>query len=482
LIKKLLLSAIIVTVACAAWIYNKSLTTREPDVKSIDLDKIRERGKLIAVTDFNSTDYFIYKGTPMGFNYELLNSFSDFLGLDLEIVAENNMFRAQEMVRTGEADLLASGLVSEPEENRALLLSSPIDHSNYVLVQRKPSDWKNQTDTSLEKSMIRDLRLLKGKLVYTGASSSAGAGIFSINKSIGGDITIIRVPFDSEKLIKLVASGEIDYAVCDGNVARVNSTYYPGIDVKTIIGEPFDLSWCVRKDNSGLLISELNRWINSCRSSDSYALLHAKYFNNSWSSIIVKSDFYSLSTGKVSKYDDLIRKFSSHINWDWRLLASLICQESQFHPDVVSGTGAYGLMQVMPVTGRTFGIDIKSSPENNIKAGILYIEWLNALFTPRIPDRRERLNFILASYNAGPGHVLDAMRLAEKNGMDPVKWEGNVALWLARKSEPQYYNDAVVKNGYFRGLESVRFVTEVMGRFGHYRNIIPEEKSRPYGE
>jgi membrane-bound lytic murein transglycosylase F len=195
---------------------------------------------------------------------------------------------------------------------------------------------------------------------------------------------------------------------------------------------------------------------------------------------MVKSDYYPLYTGRVSKYDDLIRQFSATINWDWRLLASLICQESKFRPDVVSLRGAYGLMQIMPVTGRNFGIDIKASPENNIKAGILYISWLNSIFKPRIADEKERLNFILAAYNAGPGHVLDAMRLAEKNGMDPQKWEGSVAVWLLKKSEPKYYRDAVVKSGYFRGKESVKFVAEVLGRFEHYKNIIPEEADRLY--
>lgn len=182
----------------------------------------------------------------------------------------------------------------------------------------------------------------------------------------------------------------------------------------------------------------------------------------------------------VSRYDDLIREFSSNINWDWRLLASLICQESQFKPDVISVAGAYGLMQIMPVTGKNFGIDITASPKNNIRAGIMYIGWLNKLFESKVPDQRERLYFILASYNAGPGHVLDAMRLARKNGMDPKKWDGNVAVWLLKKSEPQYYRDSVVRNGYFSGKESVKFVSEVIDRFGHYKNIIPEEKSRPF--
>jgi membrane-bound lytic murein transglycosylase F len=130
-------------------------------------------------------------------------------------------------------------------------------------------------------------------------------------------------------------------------------------------------------------------------------------------------------------------------------------------------------MQVMPVTGENFGIDITSSPGNNIKAGTLYINWLQSIFETKITDENERMKFILASYNAGPGHVLDAMKLAEKNGMDPQKWDGNVELWLLRKSEPRYYNDTVVKNGYFRGTESVNFVTEVLDRFEHYKNMIP---------
>jgi len=207
----------------------------------------------------------------------------------------------------------------------------------------------------------------------------------------------------------------------------------------------------------------------------SYALLYAKYFKNARSIAIVNSDFYALNTGKVSQYDDLIKKFSPSINWDWRLLASLICQESHFDPNVESYAGAFGLMQIMPDTGKNFGIDITSSPENNLKAGIRYIKWLSSIFSPKIADEKERINFILAAYNAGPGHVLDAMKLAEKNGMDPEKWNGNVALWLLKKSQPQYYNDAVVKSGYFRGIESVRFVSQILERYENYKNIIPDE-------
>jgi membrane-bound lytic murein transglycosylase F len=205
-------------------------------------------------------------------------------------------------------------------------------------------------------------------------------------------------------------------------------------------------------------------------------MLYAKYFRNSRSGIIIKSDYYALNTGKISPFDDMIRKYSASIDWDWRLLASLICQESRFNPGVESGKGAYGLMQVMPETGEKMGIDITSSPENNIRAGIKYINFLHSIFDKKIPDEKERINFILASYNAGPGHVLDAMKLAEKNGMDPCKWSNNVEEWLQKKSQPRYYNDAVVKSGYFKGKESVAFVAEILERYEHYKNILPEGK------
>jgi membrane-bound lytic murein transglycosylase F len=70
------------------------------------------------------------------------------------------------------------------------------------------------------------------------------------------------------------------------------------------------------------------------------------------------------------------------------------------------------------------------------------------------------------------------MRLAEKNGMDPQKWDGSVAYWLLKKSEPKYFNDTIVKNGYFRGTESVNFVSEVLERFERYKNIVPEASIR----
>jgi membrane-bound lytic murein transglycosylase F len=446
---------------------------------SFDLDSIRARGRLIAVTDFNSTNYFIYRGEPMGFHYELLSAFADHLGVDLEMITENHLEEAFDLLNTGKADLLAISLTINSTRRNEILFSTPVYETRQILVQRKPRQWRYMTTDELNSIMIRNQLDLAGKTVFVQEGSSHSERLRSLAAEIGDSINIIEVPYEAEQLIRNVARGDIQYAVADENVAMVNATYYPDIDINTPVSFPQNIGWGLRKENTGLLSAELNKWLTAYKKTNSYAFLYAKYFKNERSSRIIKSDYYALSTGKISQWDDLIKSASTEIDWDWRLLASLIYQESRFNPDVKSWAGAYGLMQIMPVTGKRLGIDIISTPSNNIKAGTIYLDQLHSIFSPRIKDEQERIKFILASYNAGPGHILDAMRLADKYGMDPQVWD-NVAIWLQKKSEPRYYNDTVVKNGYFRGTESVNFVTEILDRFEHYKNFIPEQISQNY--
>lgn len=416
----------------------------------------------------------------MGFNYELLKSFSDNIGIDLEIIPDNHVDHAVGLLKSGEADILAFSLNRNSSRKEDLLFTAPVTVTRQVLIQRKPRNWRSLSTEALDKKLIKDLHGLSHKTIYVQDGSTHAEQLISMAREIGDSINIIEVPFETEKLIEHVAKGEVEFTVCDENVALVNSVYFPDIDISTPVSTSQDVSWGIRKEHSDQLLAELDKWITAYKKTGSYALLYAKYFKNARSTYIVNSNFYALSTGKVSQYDDMIRQFSTSINWDWRLLASLICQESRFKADVESKRGAFGLMQIMPETGKNFGIDITASPENNLKAGIMYINWLHSIFDPKIPDEKERIYFILAAYNAGPGHVLDAMKLAGKNGMDPCKWDDNVAIWLLKKSEPRYFRDDVVKNGYFRGVESVNFVSQVLERFEHYKNIIPGEKSHPF--
>ncbi|MDE6341363.1 MAG: lytic transglycosylase F, partial [Muribaculaceae bacterium] len=94
---------------------------------------------------------------------------------------------------------------------------------------------------------------------------------------------------------------------------------------------------------------------------------------------------------------------------------------------------------------------------------------LDNMLKSKVPDADERAKFILASYNAGPGHVSDAIALASKYGLDASKWDGNVETAINMKSKPAYYHDPVVKNGYFRAKETINFVRKVQLAYDLFR-------------
>lgn len=441
---------------------------------AVDLNEIRENGKLVVLTDFNSTNYFIYRGQPMGYQYELLQELADHLGIKLDVIVSNNLEESFNYLTDGKCNLLAINLTITKERRKYFDFTEPHTQTRQVLVQRKPDNWKNLGKGDLEKQLIRNQLYLAGKTIYVEKNSSYAERLKNLSDEIGDSIFIEEVQEDSEKLISLVANGDINYTVCDENVALVNQTYFPNIDVSTAISFPQYLAWAVQKGATSLKY-EIDSWLNEFKKTTKYAVIYNKYFRNQRTSKMVASDYFSLTSGKISAYDPAIKKYSSQIGWDWRLLASVIYQESRFDPNAESWAGAFGLMQLMPNTARRFGVDRNSPPEQHIRAGVEFIQWLNNRFKEKIPDQQERIKFILASYNIGYGHIEDAMNLTEKYGKDPAIWDNSVDQFLMMKSDPKYYLDPVVKYGYCRGIETYNFVSEVIERYNDYKNIISDE-------
>jgi membrane-bound lytic murein transglycosylase F len=274
-------------------------------------------------------------------------------------------------------------------------------------------------------------------------------------------------------LIAAVAEGEIRFTAADQHIALVNARYFPNIDVHTPISFPQKLAWAVRKGNNGLL-DTINHWLEEFNSTLLSKLIYNKYFKNIRTARIARSDFNSFSGGRLSPYDKEIKKASKTLGWDWRLLASMIYQESEFKPNVRSWVGAYGLMQMMPATFEKYGIDTTASPAVQIKTGAKYLKFLDGQLPGEITDSLERIKFTLASYNCGLGHVLDARRLTEKYGKDQNTWTGNVDFFIKNLSDKYYYYDTVVYYGYLRGEETYNFVEEILRRYEDYKNLFVE--------
>jgi membrane-bound lytic murein transglycosylase F len=435
-----------------------------------DLEGIKEKGRIIVLTDYSSTDYLIYRGQPLGFQYELLQQLANHLSVRLEVRVSKSLNESFALLRTGEADLIAQNLTVTKDRLQMVDFTEPLLQSRQVLVQRKPKDWQKMTARDLEARMIASPTQLKGVAVYVMRGSSAASRLRNLSEEIGGDINIMEVDESPEQLIGLVSEGELPYTVCDEIIARVNSRYYPDLDIDVPVSLQQNMAWAVRKGSTTLL-EELNTWMSDFKQTKKYKALYAKYFESDKTVTMVESDFYAINTGKISPYDDYIRHFSERLGWDWRLMASLIYQESRFRKDVTSWAGAWGLMQLMPVTAKRYGVDTISSPREQIRAGTEFIVWLDRQFSD-ISNKDERIKFVLAAYNIGPGHIIDARNLARKNGADPNVWDGSVARYLLYKANPKYYKDPVVKFGFCRGNETYRYVGEVLERYEHYKNIV----------
>lgn len=187
----------------------------------------------------------------------------------------------------------------------------------------------------------------------------------------------------------------------------------------------------------------------------------------------VKSPILNLAKGQISVFDSYYKLYARHCGWDWRLMAAQSYQESGFDPNAVSWMGAMGLMQLMPATAKDMGVssDKVFDPESNIRGAARLISQLNTHYAS-IADENERINFILAAYNAGPGHVDDARALALKYGKNPDKWLDNVDFYVLNMSKAQYYNQPEVKHGYFRGSETYGYVNKIRTRWDDYRSKI----------
>lgn len=437
-------------------------------------EEILQRGKLIAITGYNAYSYFIYKGEPMGFEYDLVKKLCDHFKVELELKVINDIEEMFQMVNNDKGDLVAFNLTITKDRLKEIDFTHSINSIRQVLVQRKPEDWKKMKLHEIEKQLIRDPADLIGKTVMVRSASAYQQRLYNLSDEIGGDINIVIADpeLTTEDLIEMVAEGEIDYTISDDNVANMNTAFYRNLDVRTVISLQQRIAWGVPKGAKNYL-SEINHWLDSIKSNLDFALIYKKYFTNRYAfRRRVTSEYFSNKGGGISEYDSLIKKYSSELNWDWRLSASLVFQESQFNPNAHSWAGAVGLMQIMPRTGAELGINDLEDPDKNIKAGFKYLEYLNDFWKDKIIDPEERIKFVLASYNIGPGHITDARNLALKYKANPNVWDANVEKYLISKSKPKYYNDEVVNYGFARGKETANYVEEILERYEHYKQLI----------
>lgn len=454
---------------------NKNDKTVQYKIVNRDLEDIKKEGKLRALTIYSGTSYFLYKGKPMGYEFELLERFAEYMEVELEIIVVKNMDELILNLNEGKADILAYGLAMTKERQKKVAFTDYLYLTHQVLVQKKPDNYLKLNWKNIDKSIIHDSMGLLGDTVSLRESSSYKNRISNLSDELGGEIHINTLPGElaTDEIIKMVVDGEIKYTIADNNIAQIMASYYPILDIKVPISFSQRIGWATRK-NSKKLLDTTNTWLKLFKKEVAYNVIYNKYFKNKKDfRKRIKSDFYSLNNKEISPYDELIKIYSKDLNWDWRIVTALIYQESRFDPKKSSWAGATGLMQLMPATAKELGVKNRTNPEESIRGGIKYLKQMWNSFES-IEDSIQRVKFSMASYNSGLYHVKDAQNLALKNGLNPNLWDDNVDEMILALSIPKNYQDPVVKYGYVRGEEPYNYVVQIFERFEHYKQFIKE--------
>lgn len=415
-------------------------------------------------TLYSPTSFFMMRGDTLGYDYDRICDFARAKGIKLKFKVARNMSGLLELLEKDSVQVLAYEIPITAEYKSHALHCGAINETYQVLVQPR-SD-----------SIITDVTQLVGKEIWVEKGSKYESRLQNLNNETGGGIHIRYIDGDTvmpEDLIEMVSKKKLPLTVVDSDIAMLNHTYYDNIDISLRVSFAQRSSWAVNRQNIWLADS-INAWAHS-RNARAYSKTALqRYFELSRSLLPHDTiDLHPITPeGCISPYDSLFRVYSRMIDWDWRLLAAVSYTESRFDRTVVSWAGARGIMQLMPSTAQAYGLDMSmiTDPESSVRVATQCIKDLTAMFKPIIGDTTERIKFILASYNAGAGHVLDAIELARKYEKDPEIWDGNVEEAILWKQNPQYYNDSVCRFGYFRGKQTVAYVAQVEQQFLYYKN------------
>lgn len=414
-------------------------------------------------TLYSPTGFFILKGDTMGYDYDRVCDFARSHGIALRFKVARSMPELLKMLDKRSVDLLACEIPVTAEYKSRVLHCGAVNSTHQVLVQHSGA------------GLIHDVTQLIGRDVFVEKGSKYESRLRNLDNEVGGGIVIHTVEGEAAlptELIQRVSRREIDFTIVDSDIAQMNLSYYDSLNIQLKVGFEQRSSWAVSRRNQWLADS-IDLWAASSNAQEYSKLALKHYFemNRGPKPDSVKVDTFAVTPpGGICPYDSVFKLYAKQLGWDWRLLAAIAFCESGFDPNATSWMGARGIMQVMPKTARLFGVDEASlsNPEVSVRVASQILKELDGIMRSRT-SAANRIKFVLAAYNAGSGHVTDAIALAAKYELNPREWEENVEQAMLWKMDPEYYNDSVCSNGYCRGTEPVDYVVKVLNCYEEYK-------------
>lgn len=416
-----------------------------------DWNAIKDAGYLRMVTVTGPTTYYLWRGERLGFEQELVELFAKAHGLELEVVVAPTSALLADWLLEGRGDLIsASWFATEDRIGRGLAFSEPyLEVKQTFVTARGPID---------------SLAQLAGREVVVSGAASQARTLEEMAASTGLQPRLVNRL--TTAILGDVAQGTYDATLADSHQAELAAQFDERLRLGLQLEPPKGLRWAVLSQHTEFQ-QELDAFLARERRGYDFNVLYGKYFQNERR---MRRQHEDRVTGDdLSPFDEVVRSEVQGVAdgaFDWRLVVAQMYQESGFDPESSSYAGARGLLQVLPRTAREVGADpnLLHEPQNNIRAGVRYLEWTWNRFPDLAPG--PRLWFALAAYNAGAGHVREARRVARQQNLDANAWFDNVERGMLLLAEEPWASQSM--HGYVRAAEPVRYVRQIRDRYRAY--------------
>jgi len=408
-------------------------------------------------------------GTLSGIDVDLVRRFAAEKKVRLRFALADSVAQVIAAIANGEAHIGAGGLHRPPsvaesaaagasattdrptpgEATTDLLWTTAIASTQPVLIYNrdgyKPAHWDD----------------LDGETVAFVADAGFESEVAATREAHPGIHWDARALPSVAALIAQVSDGTVGYAIVGSLAASLARNVYLDFEVAFPAGRKREVAWVV-SSHFGDLRQELDRFLARLRRDGTLERLADRYIADPGRiQRIDASVLQERMRTALPQYRHLFHDAQEKTGVEWRLLAAIAYQESQWDPAATSPTGVRGIMQITEDTARHLGITDLLDPAQNVVAAARYLRDIKARLPVRIHEP-DRTWLALAAYNIGLGHLEDARILAQKQKLDPDLWS-DVKKVLPLLAVPEYHQRA--KLGYARGGMPVAFVDRVRGYY-----------------
>jgi membrane-bound lytic murein transglycosylase MltF len=429
-----------------------------------DFDEMIKRRAIRVAVTFNRTHYFIDQGQERGLTYESLKLFENDLNTDLKtgnlkvhiVIVPMSREQLYPALSSGRVDMVAAMVTVTPEREKLVAFSDPTRTGvNEVVVTGPGAPAINTVDD------------LAGQEVFVRKGGIYDESIAALNAQLKAKgkppVTIAVAPdvLEDDDVLEMVNAGLAPITVVDDYLAEFWSTVFKGLTVHrdVTVRTGGQLAVAFRKENPKLR-EAVNTWIKKHGRGDAFRnVIERRYLETATYARNAAEDG---EQRKLRAVVELFKKYSAQYEMDYLLMAAQGYQESTLDQSVKSPVGAIGVMQVMPATGKELNVGDITKIESNIHAGVKYMRFMRDQYFANEPmDELNKTLMTFASYNAGPGRLRQLRREAEKKGLNPNIWFGNVERIASERI----------------GRETVTYVSNIFKYYVTYR-LLNEQNER----